>query len=59
METLIMRPFFQKLTNLDVFRNKAICHKQNGHSPHVVSGEWVGKRCFKLLYIELTSSILK
>jgi hypothetical protein len=26
METLIMRPFFQKLTNLDVFRKKVIRH---------------------------------
>jgi hypothetical protein len=28
METLIMRPFYQKLTYLDVFRNKAIHHNK-------------------------------
>ncbi len=28
METLIMSPFFQKLANLDVFRNKAIRHNK-------------------------------
>ncbi len=35
-----MRPFFQKLTNLDVFRNKAIRHNKMAirHMWQVVNG---------------------